>query len=313
MPIDLIDQLAFNSSIPLVSAFFIGVATSIAPCAFASNVAAISYISRNLGNPKRSLTYGILFTAGRMLTYVAIGAMMISAGRVIGDFARGTQTYGNLLMGPLLLIIGFIFMGILNLNFNTGSGAVSKAAAWFKDRGGIGAFVMGMIFAFAFCPYSGLLFFGLLIPLALGTSYGYALPAAFGVGISIPVLMFVGLLYVSVSRARNYGRIMNRSWPLISKALGAVLVILGSYYLSPYITARYGISYVFELLSVFLLSFAGLLLIRSFKASSSDKSPDVVRSRDMGLRETGPARKPPVRATDGIPRGPYEVKSSKYD
>ena len=286
MAIGFIDQLAFNTSIPLISAFFIGIATAIAPCAFATNVAAISYLAHHMNRPGKALRAGLFFTFGRMLTYLAIGMVMILTGQVLGGLARGMQSYGNLLMGPLLIVMGLVFSGVFSINFSTGSSLVSYASNKFSNRGNLGAFVMGAVFGLAFCPYSGMLFFGLLIPLSLESTYGVFLPALFGVGVSLPVLAFVFLLYFSASRARSFGQAVNKSWPIIGRSIGIVMIIIGCYYVTPYITDRYAISHAFAIMSIFLLSIVGLILVRSVSTqryactgSSIDNSEDLDSDR----------------------------------
>jgi len=303
LPIDFIEQLAFSSSMPLISAFFIGLATAISPCAFAANVAAIGYISRNIDNPLKSLRSGIMFTLGRTVTYMAIGMVMIIAGRVIGSLARDTQTYSNIIIGPILLLIGLVFMGVISFNMAPDAGIISRAMKWFNNKGEAGAFLMGAVFAFAFCPYSGLMFFGLLIPLALGSSYGMILPGIFGIGVSIPVLIFVGLLYFSASRARNYGRFISSIWPAASILIGTALIIVGTYYISPYIESRVDITYVFELLCAMILSFSGLVLLRRHDKDTDGNTRGQSGGKDH-YQDTSDVTDGPYLQEKGIPRSP---------
>lgn len=254
--LEFIDQLAFESSIAVVSAFFIGLATSIAPCTFATNVAAISYLSHYADNPGRSLRAAISFMAGRMTTYVILGLFMIWAGRVVGSVARNTQTYGNIVMGPVLILIGLAFCGVFSLNTSVGGGYISKVMPSLSQKGMVGSYLLGALFAIAFCPYSGMLFFGMLIPLALKTSYGVLLPALFGIGVSVPVITFAVLLYYSATRARAFGRFISSSWAYVGKTMGLVIIIIGSYYIAPYLEERFGVSYAFELLSLLFCSIA---------------------------------------------------------
>ena len=54
-------------------AFGLGVTTSISPCPLATNIAAISYVGRRTGNTRGILVAGLLYTLGRMLTYLVVG------------------------------------------------------------------------------------------------------------------------------------------------------------------------------------------------------------------------------------------------
>mgnify|MGYP000010130356 CR=1 FL=1 len=272
--IEFIDQLAQQSGIPFVSAFFLGLSTAIAPCTFAANVAAIGYIAKDAKNPFKALSSGIFFSIGRMLTYLFIGLFMISAGRVIGSFARDTQSYGNLIIGPLLIAIGIWFAGSFDLPISLGEGHVLSTAKRMYHRGYMGALLVGIIFGFAFCPYSGMLFFGLLIPLALSSSSGPVLPAIFGLGVNIPVLIFAGLLYFSATRARSFGRALAATWPYLSKVIGMVLVVTGCYYTGPYLGQYWGIQHGGILLFVCsLIVLATAYLVRARRDAASFKEP----------------------------------------
>ncbi len=250
------DQLAFESSISLISALFIGIATAIAPCTFATNVAAISYIAHYVDNPKKAFMTAVSFTLGRMATYVALGAIMISAGRVVGSIARDTQSYGNLIIGPVLIVIGFAFTGAFSLNFSWGNGVIADRMPSLAKKGVLGAFVLGAMFAVAFCPYSGMLFFGMLIPLSISSSYGVVLPGIFGIGVSLPVILFSILIYFSASRARSFGKAITASWKYIGRSLGLIIIVVGCYSVAPYLAEWYGISYAFELITLLFCSAA---------------------------------------------------------
>ena len=312
--ISFVEQLAFESTISFVSALFIGIATAIAPCTFATNVAAISYIAHYVDNPNKALMTAISFTLGRMITYVSLGLVMISAGRVVGSIARDTQSYGNLIIGPLLIIIGFAFTGAFSMNISFGNNNIQKYMPSLAKRGLVGPFIIGSLFALAFCPYSGMLFFGLLIPLSLSSSHGVVLPGIFGIGVSIPVIIFSALIYVSASRARNFGRWISTSWTVIGKALGLSIIVVGCYSIAPYLEEWGNVSYAFELATTLFCCTALYLLLNAAPANEiadaqpatrlitdTEKKQDLPKKRTNKNKIAGNSNNP---HTGGIPRKP---------
>lgn len=187
------------------SAFWLGVLTSISPCPLATNIAAISYISKGLGTPRRVFATGALYTIGRMLTYLALAALLVASVLSIPRLSNFLQTYMNKLLGPILILVGMFLLGLLQFNFSlsvTGGALEERFQSW----GVWGAALLGMLFALSFCPVSAALFFGSLVPLALQHQSTVGLPALYGVGTGLPVLVFAVLIAAgaqSVSKAFN--------------------------------------------------------------------------------------------------------------
>lgn len=111
-----------TSNIAIVAAFFIGLMTAISPCPLATNITAIAYISRKIEHSKHTLMVGFLYTLGRMFTYVALASLIVYIGINTQQISLFLQSYGEKLLGPLLLIIGIIMLNIVKLNFFKGNG-----------------------------------------------------------------------------------------------------------------------------------------------------------------------------------------------
>lgn len=177
------------------AAFWLGVLTSVSPCPMATNVAAIGYLARNSHSRTRQLLAGVLYALGRAVAYTLVGALI--AWGLLGAPLLSTflQRHLGQLMGPLLIVVGMILLGLLpGLPSFGSSGKLGKAIA---DLGVLGAGLLGMLFALAFCPVSAALFFGSLLPLALQQQSVWLLPAVFGIGSALPVLIFGILLAVA--------------------------------------------------------------------------------------------------------------------
>lgn len=205
---DLLQNL-MNSGLPAVTAFALGVLTAISPCPMATNVTAIGFISRDLGSRRRIFRNGLYYTLGRVITYAGLGIVVIPVlreGASMFSIQKGISQWGDLLVGPLLLVVGAFMLWGNRLNLPkfgfTGDSDRVKGL-----RGGLGSLALGMLFALAFCPTSGVFYFGMLIPMAAGTTGGMWLPVVFAVATGLPVAVVAWLLAYSVG---GLGRFYNR-------------------------------------------------------------------------------------------------------
>jgi cytochrome c biogenesis protein CcdA len=189
----------------LGTAAWLGVLTSISPCPLASNVAAISYVGRNVRSPARVLLSGVLYSLGRSLAYVLVGALVVSSVLSVPRVSFFLQQRMNQVLGPLLLLIGFGIMGWLRPSWPSWNWTprVQQRVQKVARSGAAGAGLLGILFALSFCPVSAGLFFGALIPLAAGTDSRVLLPAVYGLGTGLPVAIFAVLLALG---ARGIGR-----------------------------------------------------------------------------------------------------------
>ncbi|HRU05367.1 MAG TPA: aromatic aminobenezylarsenical efflux permease ArsG family transporter, partial [Candidatus Brocadiia bacterium] len=213
----------------LAAALWLGVLTSISPCPLASNIAAISFISRSVGSVRRSLLSGLLYTLGRTAAYVALGAVVMGGLMASGDVARFLQKYLNQILGPVLIVAGMLLLGMLGsaMSMNLAGAGVqqkaSKGGAWW-------ALALGALFALSFCPVSAGLYFGGLIPLSLKAGSWMLLPTLYGVGTALPVIVFAFLMAFS---AQSVGKAFNKlalveRW--VRTVTGAVFIVAGVYY-----------------------------------------------------------------------------------
>ena len=190
---DFLQSLLENYNIPILSAFVLGLMTAISPCPLATNITATAYISKNISNKRKVFLSGILYSLGRGFSYTAIG-LILYFGASKFHIARFFNQHGEKYLGPLLIIIGLLMLNIIKLNFLGKSNFQEKLSEKFKDKGLIGSFLIGVVFALAFCPYSGALFFGMLIPMTITSADGLYLPIIFAFGTGLPVILFTYLL-----------------------------------------------------------------------------------------------------------------------
>jgi len=230
--------IASFKEVPLLYAFVIGVVTAIGPCPLSANIAAIAYISSKFSDAKGTIFSGAMYTAGRALTYTVLGLAIYMFGSAIMDSAPLLQDYDKVILGPLLLVVGLVMLEIIKPDISFGGGLKEKYGLKLSNMGALGAFGIGAIFALAFCPYTAVMFFGLLIPLALSSSMaGISYPLMFGIGTGLPVLMFALLLSVSSTFAKAYISKIVKAEPYIRKALGIGFILYGLYLLAAYVAA----------------------------------------------------------------------------
>ena len=159
----------------LFSALWLGILTSISPCPLATNIAAITFLSKKVIHPKSVFISGIAYTAGRVITYSVIGTLIITSLIKIPVTAMFLQQYMNKILGPVLLITGLVLMKIININLPGFTLSHEKQRS-IAESGIIGSGLLGIIFSLSFCPVSAALFFGSLIPLALQNKLGVVFP-----------------------------------------------------------------------------------------------------------------------------------------
>jgi len=223
-------EVMSTSSFPLIAAFFIGLMTALSPCPLATNITAIAYISKKIGDGKKTLWAGIAYTLGRMLTYVLLASLIVYIGVNVQAISLFLQKYGERILGPLLIFIGLIMLNIIKLPSLKSGDRITKLKEKLSEKGYLGAFLLGVIFALAFCPFSAVLFFGMLIPLALKFSDGILVPSIFALATGLPVIIFAFILTFSVSKL---GKVMNKVQTFekyIRYAIAITFLIVGVYY-----------------------------------------------------------------------------------
>lgn len=190
-------NLLDSSSMPWLTALLLGLMTAISPCPLATNITAIGFISKDLKNRNRVFLNGLYYTAGRAITYTII-ALVIFFGVDQFKFSGFLQQKGEQLIGPFLLIIGVLMLDLFKIRF-PGTGNFSETMEKRKSWRFIDAVLLGMVFALAFCPYSGVLYFGVLLPMTISSPSGLYLPIVFALATGIPVIIFAWFLAYSVS------------------------------------------------------------------------------------------------------------------
>lgn len=228
---DGLQTLLDNSSTPVLTAFLLGLLTALSPCPLATNIAAIGFIGKEMEDRKRVFRNGLLYTLGRILAYTLLGFVLIlilNEGSSMFGIQKIIGTWGERVLGPALLVIG-LFM-LFGDRMNLPQFGFKGNAEGLARKGGWGALLIGILFALAFCPTSGVFYFGMLIPLSATTTAGYLLPPVFAIATALPVLVVAWILAFSVQQmGRFYGRMrIVQRW--MNLFVGVLFIGIGIYY-----------------------------------------------------------------------------------
>lgn len=221
-------------AIALGSAAWLGILTSISPCPLATNIAAITYIGRRVDSPRKVVAAGLLYTLGRMVTYLALGILIVASVLSIPELAMFLQRNMNKFLGPILIVVGMFLLDLISFSF-PGGGLGSSMQGRVERFGIWGAALLGLLFALSFCPVSAALFFGSLIPLAVEHQSSIIMPTVYGIGTALPVIVFAFVIAIST---RLVGVMFNKlkaieKWA--RKITGVVFIAVGIYYTLIYI------------------------------------------------------------------------------
>lgn len=223
---DWLQTLLDNSSTPVWTAFLLGLLTALSPCPLATNIAAIGFIGKDIENRKRIFRNGLLYTLGRILSYTLLGVVLIlilKEGSNMFGIQKTIGVWGELVLGPLLFLIG-LFM-LLGDRLNLPQFGFQGNAEGLARKGGWGA-----LFALAFCPTSGVFYFGMLIPMSATATAGYLLPVVFAIATAIPVQVVAWILAFSVQQLGSFYGKMQKVQKWMNRIVGVLFIVIGIYY-----------------------------------------------------------------------------------
>ena len=206
-----------------------GILTSISPCPLATNITAIAFISKEIKTTKHTLLNGLFYTLGRGISYTLLAILMhlgLSSFQISSIF----QGWGDKILGPILILIGLVMFDVIKINVNTKNEKFEQIKIWIASKGYVGALLLGMLFALAFCPYSGVLFFGVLTPLILNSSEGLLLPLLFALGTGLPVIIFSFIIAFSIGKISQTMSVVSKIEKVTRYVVATTFIVVGLYY-----------------------------------------------------------------------------------
>jgi len=202
---EFLQSLLDSSQYSFITAIILGLMTAISPCPLATNISAIGFIGKDISDKRAVFLKGLVYTAGRAISYTLL-AIVLYLGADQMDITNLFQGWGEKVLGPMLILIGLFMIDVIKLKlpgFSTLSqklGDRSRSSYW-------STLLLGVVFALAFCPYSGVIYFAMLIPITITSAGGLYLPLLFAAATGIPVIIFAWILAYAVG---NVGKMYNK-------------------------------------------------------------------------------------------------------
>ncbi|NDV67064.1 MULTISPECIES: aromatic aminobenezylarsenical efflux permease ArsG family transporter [Bacteroidales] len=227
---EFLQNLVDGSNFPLLTAFLLGIMTAISPCPLATNITATAYLSKDIGDKRRVMFNGVFYTLGRMFTYTVLG-LIFYFGASQFQVAKLLQNVGGMWLGIALVIIGIFMLDIIKIKLPGMNKLTSKIENKEGKKTYLDAFLLGLLFALAFCPYSGVLYFGGLIPMTIASPSGLLLPPVFAIATGLPVIIIAWLLAYSVSNVGKFYNKMSVFQKWFKWIVAAIFIVVGIYYI----------------------------------------------------------------------------------
>lgn len=228
---DILQTWLEGSEVPVLTAFLLGLLTAVSPCPLATNITAIGFISKDIESKDRTFLLGILYTIGRMVAYSLLGALliwMLRRGIDTFDLQSKVSQWGEMLLSPVLIVMGLVMLFGDRLPLSGfGLNASEKSG---RLRGAWGSLLLGILFAMAFCPTSGLFYFGMLIPMSASSTGGYALPAVYALATGLPVVIVAWIIAYSIGNIAGFYKKMQVFQKWLNRMVAVLFIIVGIYY-----------------------------------------------------------------------------------
>lgn len=228
---DILQTWLEGSEVPVLTAFLLGLLTAVSPCPLATNITAIGFISKDIESKDRTFLLGILYTIGRMVAYSLLGALliwMLRRGFDTFDLQSKVSQWGEMLLSPVLIVMGLVMLFGDRLPLSGfGLNASEKSG---RLRGAWGSLLLGILFAMAFCPTSGLFYFGMLIPMSASATGGYVLPAVYALATGLPVVIVAWIIAYSIGNIAGFYKKMQVFQKWLNRMVAVLFIIVGIYY-----------------------------------------------------------------------------------
>ena len=225
-----LQNLLDQSQFPILTAFLLGLMTAISPCPLATNITAIGFISKDVVDKRRILLNGIIYTLGRAFSYTTLGVVLylgVSKFHIAGFF----QSSGERYIGPLLVVIGILMLDVIRIRLPRFRGLSVRVSEKEHKNNWWSALLLGVVFALAFCPYSGVLYFGMLIPMTISNISGLYLPLVFAIATGLPVIIIAWILAYSVSSLGSFYNHLKTFEKWFRRVVALIFILVGIYYI----------------------------------------------------------------------------------
>lgn len=105
------------TALPMLSALWFGILTSISPCPLATNIAATTFIGKQIQTRYGTIIAGMAYTGGRSLSYIIICFIIVAGLFSIPGVSMFLQQYMNNVLGPILILVGVLILDFIPLRW----------------------------------------------------------------------------------------------------------------------------------------------------------------------------------------------------
>ncbi|MHA6258487.1 cytochrome c biogenesis CcdA family protein [Sporosarcina sp. CAU 1771] len=208
---------------PLLVAFLLGLVGAVAPCQLTGNMSAITLYGNRTIQMKDNMAEIVAFILGKVAVFSSIGLFVWFFGESFKTSLTELFPLFRKVIGPLIILTGLVLLGVLSLRFLQ---KITKHIPMRLRNGKLGSFMLGVSFSLAFCPTMFVIYFVWLMPLVVTNSYGFVLPAVFGVATSLPLILLFILIWIFDAKRLIMKRSM-RIGRIVQRFAGVTLIIIG--------------------------------------------------------------------------------------
>ncbi len=220
-----------SAGTPLLTAFILGLLAAFNPCQLGINISALAYLQKDTdqGNPWQR---GLIYLAGRSTTYVLLGWLLgwlLNRGKdisYVGEFLSKGETW---LPYVLLLLAALFFWRFFHHHHHDDS--CHNCNQVIQRHGQGGAWLLGLLLAFVFCPESAVFYFAMLLPLGTTTPYALLLPVLFALAAGLPVILLLFLFHSASAGIHRLERQMELVQRWVNMALALLFLLLALLFL----------------------------------------------------------------------------------
>lgn len=201
-------------------ALLAGVLTSFTPCSLSNIPLIIGYVGGvGENNTKKAFGYSVVFAFGTAVTFITLGLIATSAGKLIGTSSQIWYLLLGILMVLMALQTWEIFQIIPSVNL------LSKS----KAKGAVGAFVAGILGGVFSSPCSTPVLIALLAIVAGKGNLFWGILLMFLYSIGHSVLVIIAGTSVSFVKKINSNGYYNKCATVLKFVMGTAILLIGLY------------------------------------------------------------------------------------
>ena len=211
----------------IILAFIQGLLVALNPCQIAINISALTYLSERSNSTKELQQKALLYTTGRVATYtlLAFALMIVWEKGTATESIRNILSRGEDLLPYLMIIIGAFMLYRVFRHHEQHGDECHNCGQTIRRNGPSGALVLGLMLAFAFCPESAVIYFGMMMPLAVTNTLGALAPLAFAIASVIPVLLMAHLMTKANKQAKAFALRFKHFQQIVNAIVGTAFIV----------------------------------------------------------------------------------------